>query len=151
MSRIAIFEGSGWDAVPLREEPADSLTRLFEQSEDYFELVQGRPPGPAEVQSAFTSLPEGKAYEDKFAFVLLDENNDLFGQLELIRDYPDVGEWWIGILLLAPARRRGGLALTSIARVWNGSEARVVRLCSSRLWKRTLTPFGSGHVSATRR
>ncbi len=109
VSQIATFEGRAWRAVSLREEHADSLTRLYEDCVDYFELVQGAPPGPAEVQSAFTSLPEGKTYEDKFAFVLLDQDQNVFGHLELIRDYPTSREWWVGILLLSPDKRGRGI------------------------------------------
>lgn len=106
---IETFEGTGWRAVPLDEEHADPLGQLYERCADYFKLVIGAPPGPAEVQSAFTSLPEGKAYEDKHALALLDDGGTLFGHLELIRDYPVAEEWWIGLLLLAPSGRSRGL------------------------------------------
>lgn len=36
-----------------------SLLRDLIREPDYFELVFGLPPGPAEVQSAFVVLPDG--------------------------------------------------------------------------------------------
>ncbi len=79
--------------VPLREEHADSLTRLFEKSQDYFELVQGAPPGPAEVQSAFSSLPEIKTYEDKIAFVILDDEDEVIGHHQVAEGF-SFGQRW---------------------------------------------------------
>lgn len=35
---------------------------LFEADPEYFEIVQGTPPGPAEFQSLITELAPGKTY-----------------------------------------------------------------------------------------
>lgn len=92
----------------LNEKHADALAEHFERCSDYFESVLGHPPGPAERQSTFIALPEGKTYEDKFTFVFLFEGK-VVGDLDLIRDYPEPGEWWLGILLLDPSIRSMGL------------------------------------------
>ena len=93
----------------LEKRHAHALGGLFDECGDYFATLAGSRPGPREVESAFTSLPEGKTYEDKFAFVLLNREDQLFGHLELIRDYPAQGDWWIGVLLLSPTARGRGL------------------------------------------
>jgi RimJ/RimL family protein N-acetyltransferase len=90
------------------ERHADAIAEHFERCSDYFELVYGHPPGPAERQSMFIALPEGKTYDDKFTFVLLFEDR-VVGDIDLIRDYPEPGEWWLGVLLLDPSVRGLGL------------------------------------------
>ncbi|MPZ68108.1 MAG: GNAT family N-acetyltransferase [Actinobacteria bacterium] len=87
---------------------ADALVEHFERCTDYFETVLGHPPGPAERQSTFIALPEGKTYDDKFTFVFIFESK-VVGDLDLIRDYPESGEWWLGVLLLDPSIRSMGL------------------------------------------
>lgn len=49
----------------LEKKHADALAEHFDRCTDYFETVFGHPPGPAERQSTFIALPEGKTYEDK--------------------------------------------------------------------------------------
>jgi ribosomal protein S18 acetylase RimI-like enzyme len=34
---------------------------------------------------------------------------ELAGVLDAVRDYPAPGDWWLGLLLLAPAQRNQGL------------------------------------------
>lgn len=99
---------------PLGEDHADGLVDHFERCTDHFELVFGHPPGPAERQSTFIALPEGKTYDDKFTFVLLFEDT-VVGDLDLIRDYPESGEWWLGVLLLDPSIRGLGLGSDLVA------------------------------------
>jgi hypothetical protein len=106
------------------------------------------PPGPAEVQSAFSSLPEGKSYDDKFAFVVTDRNGNLLGHLELIRDCPTTGEWWLGLTLLAPNVRSQGLGteVHDAATEWVRNKA-----AAGFGWpwlRRTSARFASGSVSA---
>jgi RimJ/RimL family protein N-acetyltransferase len=115
---------------PLHERHADALKDHFERCSDYFETVYGHPPGPAERQSTFIALPEGKTYDDKFTFVFLFEDR-LVGDLDLIRDYPEPGEWWLGILLLDPSIRSLGLGADIFARFssWTAENgARAIRL-----------------------
>jgi RimJ/RimL family protein N-acetyltransferase len=96
----------------LEERHADALRDLLERCTDYFELVFGHPPGPAERQSVFIALPEGKAYDDKFTFVFVFQER-LVGLIDLIRDHPEPGEWWLGMLLLDPSQRSLGLGSES--------------------------------------
>jgi GNAT superfamily N-acetyltransferase len=93
-------------------EPNDgyALQALCEQCTDYYEFVFGLPPGPAEAQSLFTALPEGKDYTDKQLIGFYEEGQgQLIGFLDVIRDYSNIGDWTIGLMLLSPQWRGQGL------------------------------------------
>jgi len=81
---------------------------LLEKCTDYFELVTGLPPGPAEAQTLFTDLPPDKTYADKILIGLFDQAETLSGVLDAIRDYPEPGVWHIGLLLIDPDHRDHG-------------------------------------------
>ena len=49
-------------------EDAPALQTLLESDPTYFETIEGAPPGPAEAQSLVTAVPDGKNYDDKFAY-----------------------------------------------------------------------------------
>lgn len=104
-----LFSVDGGSVIELIEDHADELQRLFEECEAYFDLVFGLPVGPAEVQSAFIALPEGKTYEDKYLLGVIDDADRMVGHIDAVKDYPAPGDWSIGILLLAPGVRGRGL------------------------------------------
>lgn len=89
---------------------AGPIQAMFESDPAYFELTQGAPPGPAEVQSLVTALPPdgNRGYEDKFLFILLD-GNEVAGVVDLIRDYPAPSIWYLGLIFLVPTQRGRGL------------------------------------------
>jgi hypothetical protein len=47
--------------------------------------------------------------EGKFLIGIFARPEELSGVLDVIRDYPTQGEWWLGVLMLEPARRGEGL------------------------------------------
>jgi GNAT superfamily N-acetyltransferase len=95
--------------IALTPEDGPDVQALLERSADYSELVMGLPPGPAEAQSLYAGLPEGKGCEDKLLFGVFTGERRLVGVLDAIRDYPGPGEWWVGLLLLEPGQRGRGL------------------------------------------
>ena len=96
-------------AAPVTAENAGAVQRLLETDPTYFELVQNGPPGPAEAQSLSSALPAGKTYEDKFILALSDAAGEIVALIDLIRDYPEPGHWYLGLLFVAPDRRGAGL------------------------------------------
>jgi RimJ/RimL family protein N-acetyltransferase len=86
---------------------------LFESDPGYSEIAHGAAPGPAEAQDLVTGLPEGKDYGDKFVYTIFDNSGDLVAVIDLIRDYPRNGLWFLGLLFVAPCCRNAGLG-TSI-------------------------------------
>src|SRR5262249_46951450 len=106
--------------VALTPEDGPNVQALLERSADYSEQVMGLPPRPAEAQSLYLGLPEGKGYEDKLLFgVYSTDRQHLVGVFDAVRNYPELGEWWIGLLLLAPAQRGQGLG-ARIYRTFDG-------------------------------
>jgi GNAT superfamily N-acetyltransferase len=97
-------------ARAVTDSDADQIQAMFESDPGYFELTQGAPPGPAEVQSLVTALPPDgdRGYEDKFLFILLD-GDDVVGVVDLIRNYPTPSTWYLGLIFLVPTQRGKGL------------------------------------------
>lgn len=82
---------------------------LFESDPDYFRLVRGAPPGPAEAKDLLNELPEGKDYRDKFVYILFDRDGALAVVIDLLRGYPNDETWYLGLIFVAPVRRDRGL------------------------------------------
>jgi GNAT superfamily N-acetyltransferase len=107
----------GYSLAALTPEDGPRAQRLCERCADYSEMVMGVPPGPAEAQSLYMALPEGKTYEDKLLMGIFAGPEELVGVLDAVRDVPTSGMWWLGVLLLDPARRDQGLG-TSVYRAF---------------------------------
>lgn len=91
--------------------PADAaaVQDLFERCTDFHELSEGTPTRPTAGAEELVARPRGKELGDKFSFGVYSPAGRLVGFLDLMRDYPGEGEWWIGLLVLDPAVRGGGL------------------------------------------
>jgi GNAT superfamily N-acetyltransferase len=103
---------SGLRARRLTEADTDALQALqslFEACADYHTLVYGQPAGPDEARTQLAELPPGKTLEDKFFFGLFTPRPRLCGVLDLIRDFREPGEWYLGLLMLEPGARGHGL------------------------------------------
>jgi len=104
-------------------EEMSALQRVFEGTPTYFERVTGAPAAPADAQSTYTALPEGKDYKDKFVFgIFIGET--MVGCIDLIRAFPDDQTAHIGLLLIDEAHQRRGVGaaalrqLESFVRAW---------------------------------
>lgn len=100
--------------LPLVQTFCEQCAREIEQSTYLqpglsLEHVLGLPPGPAMAQELAHALPAGKGYEDKLLMGIFARPDHLIGLLDVIRDYPVQGEWWLGLLMLEPAQRGQGL------------------------------------------
>jgi GNAT superfamily N-acetyltransferase len=100
-----VFELTGCFGVRLDDRRTGELQAFFEGCRDYFELVTGQPPGPDEAAELLRSVPRGKGHEDKFVLGLFDAPGHLVGVLDVIRDFPRPGEWYLGLLLFEPTLR----------------------------------------------
>jgi GNAT superfamily N-acetyltransferase len=107
--RSVLFNADGIEATEAIPDDGPALQSLFEDCADFFELTTGLPPGPAEAQSLFIALPEGKTYDDKRVISLFTEAGRLVGVMDVIRDHPKPDAWWLGLVLLHPAYRRRGV------------------------------------------
>jgi GNAT superfamily N-acetyltransferase len=100
-----VFELTGCFGVRLDEQRTAELQAFFEGCSDYFELVTGQPPGADEAADLVRSVPRGKGPEDKFVIGLFDAPGHIVGVLDVIRDFPKAGEWYLGLLLFEPTLR----------------------------------------------
>ena len=105
------LSGSQFEAKPLTDADAAELQALLEDCADYFNLVLGREPGPADALSVFYAGPEeGQDPNGKILLGIIEpQNQKLVGVLDAFRNYPTPETWYIGLLLLDPRARRGGL------------------------------------------
>jgi RimJ/RimL family protein N-acetyltransferase len=102
---------SEFDSYQIRQiypEDAPKLQALYDASPDYFNLIFGHHAKSHWGELDFKHLPEGKSLDDKFIYGLF-EKDILIGALDLIRNYPDPGTWFIGLLLFHPDKRNKGL------------------------------------------
>ena len=108
----------------LKGEPAEmrELQRVIEEAPTYAHRITGTSPGPAEAQSTYTILPEGKSHEDKFVFGVY-RAGGMVGCADLIRGYPDAATAVLGLLLVSENHQRRGI----------GSCVRVSRAIGSQL------------------
>jgi len=84
------------------------LQRVIEEAPTYAQLVTGVPPGPADAQSTYTILPEGKSYEDKFVFGIY-RGTEMVGCADVMRGYPDAATAYLGLLLVSERHQRQGI------------------------------------------
>jgi ribosomal protein S18 acetylase RimI-like enzyme len=120
----------GGHAAPVGEAHRAELEALFRACGDYVRLSEGRDPGPAQVDELLFVLPPGRSAADKHVLGIRDGGGALVGVLDVVRDYPAPREWFLGLLMLAPGARGGGLG----ERILGGLEAALRAEGASALW-----------------
>jgi ribosomal protein S18 acetylase RimI-like enzyme len=95
--------------------PSDEpvLQGLLEDCQDYNLLSDGQPTQPQAARDLMTDTPPGRSVEDKLVFGIWDQQF-LVGVIDLLKDYPQVGNWWIGLLLLSPSNRQSKLGQATL-------------------------------------
>ncbi len=103
-----------------KPEDIDLAEAVCKKCEDYYKLEKGRTATREDAAAVILGLPEGKTRYDKFAMAILDEANTPIGLIDIVADYPKTGEWIIGLLLLVPEARNGGMGrvLNEVIREW---------------------------------
>lgn len=91
--------------------PSDirAVQTLFEGASDYFVVATGAAPGRDEATRAFVAGPPTKSVDDKRMIGAFDGQDALIGVIDALVDFPGVGDWTMGLLLLDPERRGAGL------------------------------------------
>lgn len=120
------------DAVfrPLGEAEEPALQRLLERCADYELLVRGSPPAAEAAQELLEACPAGHPLEKKLVFGL-ERDGELIGALDLLRDFPEPDDWYLGLLLFEPQSRSGGLGerVVTALRGWISAQGgRAIRL-----------------------
>ncbi len=91
------------DVRLLQEEDAPALQSFLVLFKDFFWTCEQAPPDAKELLK--THPPEKDPLLDKGVFGFY-ENDQLYGLVDLIKDYPQDGTWTIGYLLVHPDHRR---------------------------------------------
>ena len=81
---------------------------LCEKCSDYYILSGGVFPSKEEINDIFTDLPPNKNLEDKFLLGVY-KFEELIGMVDIIKDFPTIGEWTLGLMLIEPGERGSGL------------------------------------------
>lgn len=87
----------------------EAIEMLNQDCSDYYILHEGVLPSKKEALEIFNELPPGKNYEDKYSLGVFNNRNELIGIIDIVRDFPAVGEWMLGLLLIKPKERNNGL------------------------------------------
>lgn len=106
---LLLPDDTGLTARRLDEKDTAILQELCDACADYHVIVEGEPAGPEKARELLAELPPGKTLEDKFFFGLFTPRPRLCGALDLLRNYREPGEWYLGLLLLEPGVRGRGL------------------------------------------
>ena len=122
------------------------LQPLFEACSDYFLLSEGQPASPSAARDEFFALPPGVPAASKFVLAAADPDGSCVALVEGLRHYPQPGIWYLGLMLVRPSHRRGGLGgmLYREFEAWASSAgASELRLCvfdsspeALRFWQR---------------
>ena len=126
----AIPSVAGVSMVKLQERDQSRLATFCRGCSDFFEMVGGQPGGPTTAAEILGPLPENVTSGTKRVFGI-ERSGELIGVAELLDGFPGPKDWYVGLLVLLPDLRRGGIGTD----VWVGlrewiqeREAAVVRL-----------------------
>lgn len=145
--RETLFEVGKYRVQRVSEEDAPIIRELGQRCLEHLELHYGSPADPAQmIRDLLTDLPPGKTLGDKFGMGVFDGSDRLVGAIDVIRDYPEPREWYLGLLVLEPGQRNQGLgaklmdALTLWLRQWDAAYLRLAvsehNAAGQRFWKR---------------
>jgi RimJ/RimL family protein N-acetyltransferase len=134
--RLTAFELRGHRVARLTLAQAPELQRLYEHCNDYHLAHEGTPTRANAGEEELTSLPPGRSADDKFSFGIYAPDAELVGYIELFRNYPAEGDWWIGLLMLDPdvCGRGLGSAIFRKASAWaaeNGARSIMLAVLES--------------------
>ena len=104
-----MFTLDGYRVEQLTLADVADVQSLYERCNDYHIAHEGTPTRSTAGEEELTSAPPGRSLDDKFPFGIYAPDGELIAYLELFRNYPRAGEWWIGLLMLDPNVRRRGL------------------------------------------
>ncbi|MDE1150070.1 MAG: GNAT family N-acetyltransferase [Azospirillaceae bacterium] len=110
----------------LSPDDVPAIADLYARCRDYFLLEGGAPPTVDDAHVLFTDIPESKQAVDQAVFGW-GQGGRLDAVAAVLSDYPVVGEWYLGVLLVDPARRGQGVGRTIYGMVEAWAVARGAR------------------------
>ena len=101
------------------------------------------------IRELLTDLPPGKTLGDKFGMGVFDGADRLVGAIDVIRDYPEPREWYLGLLVLEPGQRNQGLGTKLLDALIHWLLRREPRICAWRCPSTTPRASASGSARAS--
>jgi GNAT superfamily N-acetyltransferase len=92
----------------LAPEDTAAVFDLFSRCAEFFLLQDGEPPTIWDAEELFTDVPASKQPEDQHIFGVWRQGR-LDALAALLTDYPEPGDWYLGLLLVDPGLRQCGL------------------------------------------
>ena len=99
---------NGYKIKYLSAENNKIVEKLCEKCSGYYILHDGILPSKEQIDEIFTALPPNKNYEDKFILGIY-KFDELVGIVDIIKDFPTIGEWMLGLMIIEPEERGNGL------------------------------------------
>lgn len=103
-----LFTTEQLQARQLVPQDIPNINALFTRSADYALLVDGEPPAPNAADGIFENRPPEVAAHNHYTIGLFD-GPKLVGVIEALNDYPEAGTMYVGLMLLEPDYRGGGV------------------------------------------
>ncbi|RKH23929.1 GNAT family N-acetyltransferase [Corallococcus praedator] len=113
------FQAGDLTAEQIPDAETEALQPLLERCEDFHQLSYGRPALVDQARRIPAERPPNLTPGQGHLFALKTAAGDVVGLLEALRDFPAPGEWYLGILLLAPEVRGQGRG-EGVARAYEG-------------------------------
>lgn len=80
------------------------IKQLYDLCSDYHIMASGRSATEEDVDDIF-KYSEKKTLEDSLTLGVYDNSEVLIGIVDIFKNYPEIGTWMIGLLLLSPSER----------------------------------------------
>ncbi len=87
----------------------EEIQNLCNNCSDYYLLDKGIVADSDEAQKMLRAVPDGKSSNDLFILGVFNKYNSLIGVVHIIKDYPKLNVWMLGLLLIDPKERNKGL------------------------------------------
>lgn len=81
------------------------LSPFFKTCEEFVKLVFHHCDTDLEANDFIYALPNNKSYEDKLPISIYNASDELIAAFDVIKDYPQLDSWYIGLLLVSPILR----------------------------------------------
>ena len=102
-SRKILFKTAHFAAELLSLTDLDLVILLNDSCSDFFLLQNGVPSSEGDAREVFESVPPQCDGAAKLPIGMFDQSAQLVGILEVLRGYRTRTDWYIGLMLLAPA------------------------------------------------
>ena len=127
---MKVFALLGLNVRGLGEEDGPEIDALLVRCAEFMRMSEGQEPVRGDGLLLLEERPQEAPEVEKQVLGLFD-GPCLVGVLDLLKDYPAEGTWYLGLMLIEPARRREGLGTAVFAALleWLSAQgARSLRL-----------------------